>query len=388
VANFGLRLPNPVGLVTDTVLGADVPSAPALTISELTGSQRSVTLRGRALPYRPVAWSARMRTKLTWYQGNPVATQQVLGPELAPTTLQGTWKDRFMYGAEAGNDGAIVVNGDPTEIRSAEAAVALMYELLQSGNRLRVIWGQEVREGVLVEFEANYDRQQDIQWRAEFEWASRGDGERRQLETPQGPDDLLKAQNALDDFLGFVSEDMARAFNAQLLDTVDSVRESVGVAFGALRTLNTVVATPSSVVGAVSQAAGSIRRELTEEIGRLTESSAVGARAGASVTARAASLMVVESDRRTAARRAADVRATVLALDRQVQARAVPEQVRVVPVPADTSLYTLSSRYYGSPDFAGFLARVNGLDTALAPAGFQLRVPPRPVVDDAGNGSC
>jgi hypothetical protein len=32
------------------------------------------------MPYTGVAWEGEQHSKLTWYPGNPVATQQVLGP--------------------------------------------------------------------------------------------------------------------------------------------------------------------------------------------------------------------------------------------------------------------------------------------------------------------
>jgi hypothetical protein len=388
MAGFGLRLPDPIGLFTDSVLGDANPGAPALTIEELTGARRTIELRGRALPYRPVGWGGHMRTKNTWYQGNPVATQQVLGPELPDTVLEGQWKDRFMFGAEAaGEVSAVLVNGSPTEVRSAEAAVSLFYELLNSGNTLQVIWGPEVRVGILVDFVPKYQRLQDIEWRAEFEWSSRGEIEARAVETPVGSDDLLGSINGLDDILGFSPEDVVRAFNAQLLDTVESVRESTGIIFEALRTVEAVASIPQSVLGAIQSAAESVRLELTEEIGRLTENSASGGQ-GASATVRAAALFSVEACRRTTARRAAAVRRDALEIDRQTQERATPVQVQIIPVPEDTSLYTLSNRFYGTPDFASFLARANGLTSAIAPAGFQLRVPPRPPTSAAAAQRC
>ena len=384
---FGLRTPDPVGLFTDSILGADNPGAPAITITELTGEKRQVTLRGRALPYRPVAWASRMRTKLTWYQGSTVATQQVLGPELEPTIMNGVWKDRFMFGAEAGGDAAFLVNGSPDEVRSAESAAALMYQILQAGNTLRVVWGPEVRIGLLVAFEANYERRQDVAWRAEFQWQSRDESQVRAIEDPVGADDLLGAINGLDDILGFSPEDVARAFNAQLLDSIESVREKVGILFEALRTIEAVASIPQTVLGAIAAAVESIRLELTEEIGRLNESSVAGDNddAGVSTTTRAAEVFSIEAYRRGVARLANVLRRIALAIDAQVQTRATPDAITVVPIPEDTSLYALSVRFYGTPDFATFLARANGLQSAVAPAGFSLAVPPRPAGGEAGD---
>lgn len=379
---FGIRLPDIVGLFTDTILGGSMDGG-SFTVQELTGEQRVVVLRGRAKPYRPLAFASSMRTKNTWYQGNPVSTQQVLGPELDPTTVEGKWKDRFIAGAEAdGGEGAILVNNDPDAVQSADAAVALFESIRSGGNAVRVVWGSRVREGILVFFKADYDRQQDIAWTMEFEWHSEGQQEVRAVEIPTNRDDLLNGMNSLDDILGFSPEDVAQAFNAQLLDTIQTTRAAVGDMFGVLRAANTVVSTPASVAGGVSAAAESIRLELTEEIGRLTENPVFSTPDSAVMFAVSpSSVMLVEAYRRTTARRAASVRCDALNLDRQE--RAVPV-IQVVPVPQDTSLYTLSVRYYGTPDFANFLADANDLTSKVVPAGFQLRIPPKPAGGQVG----
>jgi hypothetical protein len=387
VAAFGLSVPDPLSLFTDSILGAVNPGAPALTIEEIEGSRRLVELRGRALPYRNVAWGGRMRTKNTWYQGNPNATQQVLGPELLPSVLEGKWKDRFMFGAEVGNESQILVNGSPDEVKSAESAVALFNDIRRSGNSLKVIWGTQVRVGILVEFVPTFERVQDVGWRMEFEWRGEEDvTPRGAAQTELEPAGLLDGINGLDDILGFSPEDVTRAFNAQLLDSVGSVRARVGDLFEVLRTVEAVASTPQSVLGAMSAAVDSIRLEATEEIGRLTESSAVGEE-GVTVSVRPASLMQVEAYRRTTARRMATVRGTSLETARQTQLQATPVQIQIITVPEESSLYALSSRFYGNPDFAGFLARNNGLSSAIVPAGFQLRVPPKPTAAEAANTS-
>lgn len=377
---FGLRVPDPVGLFTDTILGSGRPVVPSLIITELTGEQRTIELRGRAKPYRGVGFGVRQRTKLVWYQGNPVGTQQILGPELEPTHMEGMWKDRFMSGAEADNASAILVNGSP-EIRTAEAAVALFYSVARAASQLRVVWGPEVRFGILTAFVPEYERRQDVRWTMDFEWKSRGESQVRVIDDPATAGDVLNEINSLDDLLGFSPEDMAVAFNAQLLDTVDSVRDTVGNLFEVLRAANAVVSIPRSVIGKIESTVESIRLELTEEIARLTESSVLGSSggtSGASATGRASAALRVEAYRRGVAAQASALRAVAQEAGRQQAARAKPEEYLTVTLPADSSLYSLSVKYYGTPDYANFLARANGLTTALAPAGTLLRVPTQP----------
>ena len=410
---FGIELPDIVGLFTDDELSTRNPGAPSFLIQELEGSRRTTELRGRALPYRGVAWGGRTRTKITWYQGNPVATQQVLGPELMPTVAEGMWKDRFMFGAEVGDESQILVNDDPNVVRTAEAAVALFHDLQQSGNSLKVIWGPQVRTGILIEFTPTYQRTQDVNWRLEFEWRGREDVEARAAAQPTlEPASLLDRINALDDKMGFSPEDVTRAFNAQLLNTVESIRSSVGFIFRELRAIEGVVSTPASVIGAIVAAAESIRLEATGEMARLVESSVMlGALISAQDTAavsvgvtqqelatlppgtsaasspRPASLLEIEAYRREVARLLAELRQVALELARQLQERATPAQIALFTVPQNSSLYQISSRFYGTPDFAGFLARNNGLSSAVVPAGFRLRIPPKPAQGDDGNTS-
>jgi len=66
------------------------------SIRELTGDKRTLDLRTRALPYRPLTFTGTMRAEFTAYPGNPVRTAQVLGASEEDTTVKGYWKDRFI----------------------------------------------------------------------------------------------------------------------------------------------------------------------------------------------------------------------------------------------------------------------------------------------------
>jgi len=177
-------------------------TAEALTITELTGSQRSIVLRDRVLPYRPVAWGGAHERVKTWYAGNPVATIQMLGPRERETEIRGTWKTRYIAA-----DGARMVSlwgfddlADSDDGITAEILVAAFKRLRVAGNLLRVSWGPEVRRGVLAEFTPNWQRPEDVEWSALFDWTQIGDVDApRAADVSQPSVDLEAEMAALDD---------------------------------------------------------------------------------------------------------------------------------------------------------------------------------------------
>lgn len=115
----------------------------------------SIDLQARSLPYQGVEWGVRQRNKITWYQGNPVATVQVLGPEEMPTIMRGMFKDRFLG------------------VGAAKRLVAKLDKLCRSGLLCKVSWGPNIRFGILEEFKPNFIRRQDIEWEMRWLWTSR-----------------------------------------------------------------------------------------------------------------------------------------------------------------------------------------------------------------------
>ncbi len=377
MALFDLQLPNPSDILFGQDLFGAKLQAPPVILIELTGQRRRIELHARALPFRPVSWGGRMRTKLTWYQGNPVATQQVLGPEEQPTSMGGKWSDRYIQGT-------VFVDGNPNVVQTAEQCVRLFDDVRRSGNTLHVVWGSESRVGVLQEFEANYDAAEDVAWRAVFEWSGRGEEQALRVADAPAPN-LLGDMNALDDLLAFGPTDVVLRVQESLLATVDRVRAKVGEAFDVIRVINQVASTPAILFGALSNALQSIAAELDDELSRLMEVPSWGASAtlptsqgSPSAVARVAALLSVDRHRHDVAAAMSTLRDSALRMGEQAEVRAAPAALTVVTVPADTSMYALASRFYGDPDLAGYLARRNGLQSMIAPAGFQLVAPPRP----------
>ena len=134
-----------------------------IQILEGSSAGTNLNLAGRALPYRGVEWTTKQRGKTTYYPGNVVATQQLMGPVDQPFTIKGMWKDTFLG------------NGAARQLCNTFDAVC------RSGFAVQVSWGETqygepaiVREGYISEFKQNYDRVQDVAWEITFEPRGRG----------------------------------------------------------------------------------------------------------------------------------------------------------------------------------------------------------------------
>lgn len=363
-------------------------------IAQLEGDNPiTVLLRGRAMPYPAVAFEGEQHSKLTWYPGNPVATQQVLGPRESSTTIHGFWKDRFIRGS-------ILKNGSDTAIQSAAQAVQLFEQLRRAGKRVRVQWSHQVRSGLIKRFVATPDRVQDQAWEIEFEFASRDDEEAPKASTEQAApagNDLLKRQNALED-LATLSPDMAFALAAEVISRIQGIRDQISKVVDLLRIVETAVNLPGAVLGALKASVASLGRQLTELLRRITgervsaQDRQTATRGKGDYTnpaapgrrgARASSSLTQEAQfeiwRRSMGLSAAALLFQLQVLTDDVIQRSRPATTRVITVGEGDTLYSLAVRFYGSSDFANFLALSNRLTTALVPPGYRLRVPDRPL---------
>ncbi len=343
-------------------------AAGAVVFEELTGSKRRVLLRGRALPYRAIELPMEMRVKTQWYPGNPEATQQVLGPHLPPTDFNGMWKLRFLAGS---------IDATGLFIDKVEDAVELFYDLVRSGNKIRFQWGAEEREGIMKAFVPTWDRLQDCKWSITMEWSSRA-GNKLPRGAPFGLDfvaDLRAALNGVQELLALRPLDVIDTYTRQVNALFAEVAETSVAIDSATRRIQNIAAIPGRVLGQVATNTERLVRSVTLLLQLVTEEP---------ITSQTTTLLTVaqmrqELNRRTTARQLSVLRQAAIRSNNQVQRQAAPrESVRLVTAPAGASFYWLSTQFYGTPDFARFLQKLNGADSFSIPAGIQLKVPPRP----------
>lgn len=183
---LNVRPPVTKSLSLQEAIEADV-SPPTLVITELTGHQRVVQLRGRALPYRPnFKFTAEQRIDEGEYTGFPRINQTVLGARERDVEINGTWKDRFLGDPSEGPqasvedfipDGVSISSDSPlssfSPLLTARDLVTIFEDILYSGRPLRVKWLHIRRIGRLCIFEHNWLNEHDVEWKMTFKWISR-----------------------------------------------------------------------------------------------------------------------------------------------------------------------------------------------------------------------
>lgn len=152
--------------------------ATSFTITELTGTQNTLELVGRALPYRPFSLKGKMRAEKTWYPGNPIATVQMLGPDEGNTTITGMWKDRFImrqndFGLPVIPEGSALFNNEA--LADVTSIVQTMDGFRLRGQLVQVTWGAQQRVGYISDFDPDWITLNDVGWSITFEWVSQGD---------------------------------------------------------------------------------------------------------------------------------------------------------------------------------------------------------------------
>lgn len=375
----------------------------SVIIEELgIASPRRITLKSRAMPYQGVAWEGEQGVKTTWYSGNPVASVQVLGPRELPTTMEGMWKDRFLPGSilveDIGGVGGVGGNGSTSlevlneGIKLAEDAAQFFHKIRRAGTALRVQWLSETRFGILRHFSAEYDRAQDIRWSAEFEWYAWDDDESlRTAEEPIASSSLLDTYNLIVNAIA-LAPDIARAVQATLVDLVNDIGDSIGELFSILETFDSILDTPGAILGAMLNTSRELGRELTELMRKLMDvrwpntvsAPAMGGPSMSPVHSSKTQSSVVKQElefdrwRRTVGKIAGKLRTNSDAAVHQRIERISPKTTRSTVILAGMTLYDVSRKYYGSPDFASYIARANGASSARLVPGTTIRIPPRP----------
>lgn len=157
-------------------------NASSLKINELTGKKRSLEFTGRALPYRPFKLKGSMRSEITYYPGNPIGTVQMLGASESDTTLQGTWKDRFLRaqndqgeGVEPSGEVEFADESGYKKLADVDSIVNAVDDFRMQGQLVEVTWDTKVRRGVIKDFTQTWQRHEVCEWEITFGWISRGE---------------------------------------------------------------------------------------------------------------------------------------------------------------------------------------------------------------------
>lgn len=397
-------------------------------IRQVTGPRRLVTLRGRSLPYRPVAWGEKQRANFNWFPGNKVGAVQVLGIEFKPTTITGKWKDVFLFNDTNAADlinfpplaaGAIPPQGisvpglipPGSGIDSANAATlttgAQGGQTFQSGMSIpanqparrartlrdafrliggegqivRVEWGSVVRFGLLLDWDFPHDREEDIAFTMKFGW----------LGEQLAPDpiiikpklDLLSlleillalldaVLNAFLKLIALINERILRI--GQLIRQLQAFIDDFGALLGGL--INFALA-PLEIIGGMRALLTQIRLtslDLMREVSNVHSATAGLGPGALGVTAFTEILSLLKEQRSTAANLALGAVETLAEID----ALDFNDLLATFPVPGDITLRDVSLRFYGTADGWRIIQARNGLFGSIVRRGTVLLIPKFP----------
>lgn len=345
----------------------------SFTITELTGSRRSIVLSDRALPYRPLEVDGEQAVVQRWYPGQPVATLQVLGPREGDWEIKGTWKTRFLAAKgmvdlrgfdDIDNTGGLI---------TAEDLVEVFDRVRRAGNDLEVTWGPEVRRGILKRFKPGWLRTEDVEWSCGFVWSQKGS--RPAARASFALDTTASVRRALDD-LDFTAAEMPAVILPGPATTIrgrlDAVRnagvaltESLASAQAAAFTTIADVQDIQTLAERTVQAAEALRS------GELSDLPYVELLALDDV----GSAIAVETWRRDMGAQSRNVQAKAMESSAAVEKRTTPGAIQTYTVRENESLRRLALRFYGSADDWTIIADANNLVGSDVAVGTRIVIP-------------
>jgi hypothetical protein len=354
-------------------------TAEAVIFEELTGSRRSIELRNRALPYRPVAFPGEQRIKKTTYPGNPVATIQVLGPNEQPIELKGTWKTRYVTNdARLSGFDDIYVLGFPV---TAEILSTAFERLRVGGNQISLTWGPIVRIGVITQFVPNFQRVEDIEWTLTFEPQQRGTRVAPVASSPTLPtvDVNIALVGLLDAFLDipfFIPSVTGPLLAAEIAAQTFALNLT-----SSLAAISGIPEISKAQFKAVASAASSLN-DACQEIRALCLDKSIEVLIP---TAKVSDILAAENWRRAAAIAAAVLATAGIDAREAVRSRVGDDVIETVTLKDNQTLRDIALAAFGSADDWVVIADFNGITTSDPGSGTTIRVP-RKGFNNSGSG--
>lgn len=359
-------------------------SANELEISEVGGaSPLRIVLRGRAMPYRGVETGGDQRIRTTWYQGNPKASQQIMGSTLSPTTFTGTWKSKFLRVAFDDRNADVELDGSPEALvvasgrqdsNPASLVVSVFERLRDRGKEVRVVWGDIIRYGLLQSFTPTWDRLEDVAWSATFEWNGRVE---RVPRTSMAVTFGKPTQTALvraDDALVRMPRTVEGPARRDVLSRSNAVRGRALEVIGYARQASATVAVPLRVVQGMAASVSAMRQSAEAAVVDLLSVPYEAFTIFDTVR----DVFAVEDFRRTLGLETEALEARALRERNEVQSMRVElRNATAIRCGTATTLQALSAKYYGTADDWPLIAEANGMNTPAVPAGALVFVPAR-----------
>lgn len=375
--------------------------ATSLTLAAVNGNA-TLELKQRALPYRPLTIGGKQRMEMTWYPGSPSATVQMLGPEEAPITMTGYWKDKFLaavssdFYARAFGDVAIATyNGEP--ITDVVTLVDRVDAMRRSGLPYKFTWDRIQRFGHISNFEVTWHNAKDAEWLLEFAVTAQEENAQAKPQSNRAaPSKIASAVQALE-----VEIDIA-AFRVVPFDAL-SVAESFLAAIGEYQDLlteytNKVTSTANKLVSSVmaypdgarrmASTMGQSLRSLSATATTITDSAVetwfyfAGGQDNSPIGQQVAASSVLED----LSQFQRQLQQTTVFGRYDIQLQMQQQQTASFLAVNDTDFRDVSTQFYGSQNNWIELMRYNGYTDSKIKAGELVWVPPQPTSGALGSG--
>jgi hypothetical protein len=303
----------------------------------------------RACPRAPWSLGVTMKSVRTDYPNAVIPTEQALGSRRKPFTLTGRWQDKYNFAGYA------------------EAELDRFEKMTERGNRCRFQYGNQIVEGLIVDFDPEYRRPWDISYAFTVSVHNRPDRSSRS----RVPSDVKAATKSFDDVDLAVRatleahKDLPRPFVAGTLSTdTDALLASMTDAHAALSNTidNRAVLPRETPVDAFTRVATqfrTIRGAAFNTLIRLAEVRSdldMAAQTAVSVLSFETWSRGVRYASRIALGNAHDG-------DKAASTRAAPDAQRLYRPQAGESLYAISRKFYGTPFAWHLIADRNALQS-------------------------
>lgn len=317
----------------------------------------------KSIPVAPWSYGVQLRTVRTDYPGGGAVTEQVLGANFKPFTLQGRWVDKWN------------VPGYAELTRKQFEALVLR------GNLCRFQFRGVTFVGLITDFDCDYKRPQDSKYK--FTVSAHGRGETDLVARPRSPRTTLdpkthqlQLKQRLEELPianpppNFGGNPIAReilalagAFNNAVADVADAVDAAVLAPLGDVAKAMQVLAASFAITRGRAQ-------QLIDKLGAI--------RSDVAGVQTSFSLATMDAWVRGLVRQARLATDLAYRAEDDVVRRAQPDVLAIHEAKQNESLYGIALRYYGSPDGWRLIAQRNGLESFALQGGELLVIPEGP----------
>lgn len=378
-----------------TAYGQGSSGSGSVVIQELSGDKRTITLSGRALPYKPITFAGQHRIEEIETAGFASTSQQPTGAKEIPSTWKGAWKTRFLsdrserYAQLDGAsseviDGVEAISVNSNQVTSAAELAELIDDVRRKGQLLRVSWLHLVRVGRISTFTQEWQTAHDVDWQMEFKWTGR--------------DETAPAATSSESSLSRISQQVSAAYidledatEMEALGDLDpSVADIIDSGVGRMwRGVQDVEDTITARVAAATNPIEALRRAMSSMTALRDEAELFTAELGARVAP--SFILVADSTNLTSVPAG---RAIAAAVNRQLgirSARAMKHRaarqrfaalkaldanlLAVVLCKEEQDLRVLARIYYGNPEDWHIIRAFNAFSGSIVPIGTVVLIP-------------